>query len=131
MDWNELLMTLIKVVILPAVPIVVGAVVKLCKAKTDEALTDVENETLRQALNEATDAVYAAVTYTSQVYVDTLKQNGNFSKEAQAQALKTALEKAEAMLAEDTKKLLESLYGNLEDWLTVKIEQAVREQKIA
>lgn len=131
MDWNELLMTLIKVVILPAVPIVVAAFVKFCKAKTDEALTDVESELLRQALNEATDAVYAAVTYTSQVYVDSLKQSGNFDKAAQEQALKTALQKAEAMLAEDTKKLLESLYGNLQDWLTVKIEQAVRDQKLA
>ena len=131
MDWNELLMTLIKVVILPAVPIVVAAIVKFCKAKTDEALTDVESELLRQALNEATDAVYAAVTYTSQVYVDSLKQSGNFDKAAQEQALKTALQKAEAMLAEDTKKLLESLYGNLQDWLTVKIEQAVRDQKLA
>lgn len=131
MDWNELLMTLIKIVILPAVPIVVTALVKFCKAKTDEALTEVESELLRQALNEATDAVYTAVTYTSQVYVDSLKQSGSFDKAAQEQALKTALEKAESMLAEDTKKLLESLYGNLQDWLTVKIEQAVRDQKIA
>lgn len=90
-----------------------------------------ESELLRQALNEATDAVYAAVTYTSQVYVDSLKQSGSFDKAAQEQALKTALQKAEAMLAEDTKKLLESLYGNLQDWLTVKIEQAVRDQKLA
>lgn len=131
MDWNELLMTLIKVVILPAVPIIVATVVKFSKAKIDEAIAEVESEMLLQALNEATDAVYTAVTYTSQVYVDNLKQHGAFTKEAQEQALTTALEKAEAMLAEDTKQLLESMYGNLHDWLTVKIEQAVRDQKTA
>lgn len=131
MDWNELLMTLIKVVIIPAIPVATTAIVKFCKAKTDEALAEVQGEVLRQALDEATDAVYTAVIYTSQVYVDSLKMSGTFDEAAQKQALQTALTKAEAMLAEDTKKLLESLYGNLEDWLTVKIEQTVRDQKTA
>lgn len=129
MDWKELLMTLIEVVIIPAIPVTVAAIVKFCKAKTDEALSEVESEKLRQALSEATDAVYTAVTYTSQVYVDTLKKSGTFDADAQEKALQTALLEAKAMLADETKTLLESLYGNLDDWLTLKIEQTVRDAK--
>lgn len=130
MDWNELLMTLMKVVVIPAIPIIVTFLVKFCKAKTDEAITNVNNEVLRQALGEAADAVYAAVTYTSQTYVDSLKEQGEFDKDAQLIALNTALTKAQSLLAAETKELLESLYGDLQDWLTTKIEQTVKEQKL-
>ena len=130
MDWNELLMTLMKVVVIPAIPVIVAFVVKFCKAKTDEAITNVNNEVLRQALSEAADAVYTAVTYTSQTYVDSLKEQGKFDKEAQLAALNTALEKAQSLLAAETKELLEYLYGDLQNWLTTKIEQTVKEQKL-
>lgn len=131
MDWNEILTTLMQLVILPAIPIVVAAAVKFFKAKTDAAISEVNSETLRQALSEAVDAVSTAVTYTSQVYVDALKAQGTFDTEAQKTALQTALNKATELLAEDTKELLQSLYGDLTEWLTVKIEQAVRDQKTA
>lgn len=130
MDWNELLTILMQVVIIPAIPIIVTFLVKFCKAKTDEAISTVNNETLRQALSEATDAVYTAVTYTSQTYVDSLKEQGTFDKEAQIIALNTALKKAQSLLAAETKELLESLYGDLDNWLTTKIEQTVKEQKL-
>lgn len=130
MDWKELLTILMQVVIIPAIPIIVTFLVKFCKAKTDEAISTVNNETLRQALAEATDAVYTAVTYTSQTYVDSLKEQGAFDKEAQIIALNTALKKAQSLLAAETKELLESLYGDLDNWLTTKIEQTVKEQKI-
>lgn len=130
MDWNELLTILMQVVIIPAIPIIVTFLVKFCKAKTDGAISTVNNETLRQALSEATDAVYTAVTYTSQTYVDSLKEQGAFDKEAQIIALNTALKKAQSLLAAETKELLESLYGDLDNWLTTKIEQTVKEQKL-
>lgn len=130
MDWNELLTILMQVVIIPAIPIIVTFLVKFCKAKTDEAISTVNNETLRQAISEATDAVYTAVTYTSQTYVDSLKEQGAFDKEAQIIALNTALKKAQSLLAAETKELLESLYGDLDNWLTTKIEQTVKEQKL-
>lgn len=130
MDWNELLTILMQVVIIPAIPIIVTFLVKFCKAKTDEAISTVNNETLRQALSEATDAVYTAVTYTSQTYVDSLKEQGTFDKEAQIIALNTALKKAQSLLAAETKELLEFLYGDLDNWLTTKIEQTVKEQKL-
>ncbi len=100
------------------------------KAEGTAAITTVNNEILRQALSEATDAVYAAVTYTSQTYVDTLKKEGTFDKEAQMVALNTALTKAQSLLAFETKELLESLYGDLQDWLVTKIEKTVKETKL-
>jgi vacuolar-type H+-ATPase subunit E/Vma4 len=129
MDWNDILATLCSIVVVPAVPVAVAALVRFCRAKTTEALTGIESEQVRRALEEATTAVCTAVTYTSQVYVDSLKQQGKFDKAAQQEALQTALAKAKAMLASDTKQLLEDLYGSLEDWLTTKIEQAVRDNK--
>jgi hypothetical protein len=129
MDWQELLTTLIKVVLLPAIPIIVAAVVKFATAKAEEAIAASNSSILRATLLEATKAVATAVTYTAQTFVDDLKSAGTFTKEAQAAALATALSKTLILISTESKELLTSLYGNLEEWLTTKIEQQVKEQK--
>lgn len=129
MEWKDILETIVMVVIIPSIPVLVREIVRYFRAETDSALSEVSNETLRQVLGEATDAIYTAVVYTSQVYVDAMKDKQAFDKEAQQQALGMAIDKAKAMLTVEAKDLLTSLYGNLDEWLTVRIEQTVRDQK--
>ena len=126
---NELLMTIIQAVIIPAIPIVVTYLVKLLKAKTEQTATKISNELVRQYLQEAIDAVLQAVTYTAQTYVDSLKKQGKFDAEAQKIAFNTAKDIALQLLTEDAKNLIADLYGDLTVWLDTKIEQTVKEQK--
>ena len=126
---NELLMTIIQAVIIPAIPIVVAYLVKLLKAKTEQTATKISNELVRQYLQEAIDSVLQAVTYTAQTYVDSLKKQGKFDAEAQKIAFNTAKDIALQLLTEDAKNLITDLYGDLTVWLDTKIEQTVKEQK--
>jgi len=128
-NLNELLMTLIQAVIIPAIPILVTFLVKLLKAKAEQATIKINNELVQQYLQEAVDSVLQAVAFTSQTYVDNLKKQGKFDAEAQKIAFTTAKEVALQLLTEDAKKMIGDLYGDLMVWLDTKIEQTVKEQK--
>ena len=80
---NELLTTLIQVVVIPAIPVLVTYLVKYLKAKAEQTTTRIDNELVRVYLQEAVDAVLQAVTYTAQTYVDKLKKQGKWNEEAQ------------------------------------------------
>jgi hypothetical protein len=126
---NELLTTLIQVVVIPAIPVLVTYLVKYLKAKAEQTTTKIDNELIRTCIQEATDAVLQAVTYTAQTYVDSLKKQGKFDAEAQKIAFNTAKDIALQLLTEDAKNLITDLYGDLTVWLDTKIEQTVKEQK--
>lgn len=126
---KEILTTIIQVVVIPAIPVLVTYLVKYLKAKADQTTTNINNELVRTYLQEATDAVLQAVTYTAQTYVDTLKKQGKFDKEAQQTAFNTAKDIALKLLTDEAKQMIEDLYGDLMLWLETKIEQTVKEQK--
>lgn len=123
------LSNLLQVVLIAAVPVCAGAIIvgvqtgaKYLASKTDNALA-------KKYLEDVADAVGTAVTYTSQTYVDGLKNSKNFSKENQEAALQKAVEKAKELLTEDARKFLEEAYGDLNEYLISKIEAEVRRQK--
>ena len=126
---KEILTTLVQVVVIPAIPVLVTYLVKYLKAKAEQTTTRINNELIRTYLQEATDAVLQAVTYTAQTYVDTLKKQGKFDKEAQQTAFNTAKDIALKLLTDEAKQMIEDLYGDLMLWLDTKIEQTVKEQK--
>ena len=126
---KEILTILVQVVVIPAIPVLVTYLVKYLKAKAEQTTTKINNELIRTYLQEATDAVLQAVTYTAQTYVDTLKKQGKFDKEAQKIAFNTAKDIALKLLTDEAKQMIEDLYGDLMLWLETKIEQTVKEQK--
>lgn len=128
-NLSELLTTLIQVVIIPSIPILVAFLAQLLRAKSNQAKTKLNNDLAKQYLQEATEAVIQAVTYTSQTYVDSLKKQGRFDADAQKVAFATAKEVALALFTEEAKKMIAELYGDINVWLDTKIEQTVKEQK--
>jgi len=128
-NLSELLTTLIQVVIIPSIPILVAFLAQLLRAKSNQAKIKLNNDLAKQYLQEATEAVIQAVTYTSQTYVDSLKKQGRFDADAQKVAFATAKEVALALFTEEAKKMIAELYGDLNVWLDTKIEQTVKEQK--
>jgi uncharacterized protein YbjQ (UPF0145 family) len=128
-NLSELLTTLIQVVIIPSIPILVAFLAQLLRAKSNQAKIKLNNDLAKQYLQEATEAVIQAVTYTSQTYVDSLKTQGRFDVDAQKVAFATAKEVALALLTDEAKKMIADLYGDINVWLDTKIEQTVKEQK--
>ena len=126
---NAFIIELLQAIATAAIPVCAAYLVQYLRRKSEQIIAQTDNMTIKAFLVEATDAVSTAVTYTSQTFVDTLKKEGNFNKDKQQEALKKSLDKAISLLSESAKNALTDIYGDLEAYLTSKIEAEVRSQK--
>ena len=128
---KDTMMTIVQTILIPTIPIVLGMLVKLGKAKINELLKKVESEKVKLYLAQATAAVEQAVACTAQTYVEALKIADAFDKEAQERAFDMAKGTAALLLSREAKDMLSQLYGDTDTWLDTKIEQTVRNTKAA
>ena len=77
----------------------------------------------------AVNCVFAAVDYTNQVFVDSLKQSGSFDSEAQKAAFTKAKDVALELMEASTIKWMEKTFDSVDSWLEIQIEAAVKEVK--
>ena len=127
---NEFLTTLLQAVLVAAVPVCAAFIGKGLKTFASYLGQKSENETAKKYLAAAADAVATAVTYTSQVYVDKLKETGQFTKENQREALGIAVAQAQNLLTAEAAAYLQTVYGELNEYLKSRIEAEVRNQKM-
>lgn len=95
----------------------------------ERTVADIENEQAKRYATEITRAVSDAVKCTCQTYVDELKEAKSFTKEAQAEAMKRSLTTALKSISPEAIEFIQNVYGDVEPYLTAKIEAAVREQR--
>ena len=126
---SEFLWILFQVVLVPAVPILLKILYNFVVAYTAEKSEKIENEKVRGYVNDAVKVVMTAVTSTFQTYVDSLKKQGKFDREAQKVAFNTARDTALLMLTQDMRDAVTTLYGDFDTWLTKTIEQLVLANK--
>ena len=115
---NEVLYTLITC----ALMIVVRFGVQLIRTKTAE----IKNAEVQQMIDNIGDIVIMV----SQTFVDSLKESGNFDKEAQAKAFKMAKPDALDGMSDSMKKYIDKYCGGLDEWLRIQIEAWVKKNKI-
>lgn len=132
MEFNEMINNVLYTVITIVVPIIMTYAIKLIKAKIAESgivkkLT--ENENNQNLILDAINNVLDAVKYVNQIYVDTLKNRGEFNEEAQKEAFNRAYVEAINMISDDSKKAIETIYGSFDKWLRLKIEASVNTAK--
>ena len=126
---KEFVFTLLQAVLSVAIPVATAYLVSFLKKKSAQAQTQIENDTAKHYLDEITNAVTTAVSATSQTYVDTLKKDNAFTKEAQLEALNKAKDTALSILSPAAAQFVSEVYGDLNSFLVAKIEEAVRVQK--
>ena len=78
---------------------------------------------------EAIEAVFDAVEYVNQTFVSSLKKAGNFDDEAKQFAFEKAKSAALEVMEASTKRWLQKSISNLDTWLEIKIESAVKNAK--
>lgn len=127
--WNQILTACVPVLCLL---ITAGGAyaVALLRRETKKIETQLDNETAAKYIQMATDAVAQAVAYTSQTYVDALKKQGAFTKEAQLEAFQKSRDKVMEILSDAAVGALMQIYGDFDVWLNTKIEQVCRETKL-
>ena len=122
MDWLSIIEVVLTSVVVPLLAWGVGSLVNWLKTKT-------ENATIEKYLTFAGEAVTLAVKETTQTYVDALKKEGKFDKDAQVEAFNRTFDKAVSLLSVEAVEVVEMVYGDVNAWLTSKIESAVAENK--
>ena len=126
---NEFLSNLLIAVITAAVPVLTAYGVTLIRKVTAAASARTEDARVQGYITEIGIAVSDAVSATSQTYVDSLKNKGEFTLEAQKEAAKRALESCIASLTPAARDFITRVYGDINSYLTNKIEAEVRSQK--
>lgn len=129
MDWLDLLYDILKLCIVPLLGVLTTYAVKWLNAKEVETLNKVENDMADKYIAMLFETVRDCVSATTQTYVDSLKKQNAFDAEAQKVAFQMSFDAVMATLTEDAKEYLTSIYGDLNIYLTNKIEAEVKAQK--
>lgn len=127
---QDLISDLLVAVVTVCVPIFTAYIVKAIQKAGDNAAADTEDIKVRGYIEEITAAITQAVSATSQTYVDALKENGEFTLEAQKEALQKSIETAKAILSPAALEFIDDVYGDFVEYVTPKIEAEVRKQKL-
>lgn len=116
--------------------VIIGAVTVLSKhfkdyisSKRESMKTETDISIFNNTLADALETVQKVVDTVSQTYVNSLKASGKFTAEEQEKAFNQALESAKNLLNEDSKKVLETAYKDLDAWLKVQIESYILSKK--
>jgi len=129
MEWLPLLYEVLQVCIIPLLGVLTAYFVKWVNAKSAEIQNKVENDTADKYIAMLDDTICACVIATTQTYVDALKKENAFTKEAQQEAFNLTYNAVMSVLTDEAKKYLTNVYGDLTTYITNKIEAEVQINK--
>lgn len=118
MELQNFLETIVSAVLIPAIPVVVGAVVQYVRTKMAGS-----------KIEEAVGIVLDAVDQTNQTFADQLRKDGTFTEDKQREAMEKSVKTALSMMNDRTLKILEREFNDVEAWIVSKIEAACKENK--
>ncbi len=129
MDYKELLPIIIQTVFIPLLIALSGFIVKWINAKANQLKEKAKDDRYYLYIDILQELVTKTVIMVNQTYVDELKKENAFTKEAQIEAFNKVYETVVQSLSEDVYSYLEQIIGNLSDYITVLIESSVKIEK--
>ena len=129
MDWMEILEKIFEVCIIPLLGILTTYLVVYLKTKRDKLIEQSESNLLDKYIYKLHETITDCVIATNQTYVEALKKEGKFDLEAQKIAFTQTYETVLGILSEDMQKLLTEAFGDLNGYITTRIEAEVNRQK--
>jgi hypothetical protein len=127
---EELIPQLFEVCIIPLLGILTTFAVKFINAKIEEISANKKNETEKKYLDMLNSTITDCVIATTQTYVEALKKQGEFDAEAQKQAFAITFSSVLNLLTDEAKEYLNEAVGDLNLYITQKIEAEVQITKI-
>ena len=127
----EILQQIFELCVIPLLGILTTYLVKLIRKKNKELDEKVSNKISKKYIDMLADTITDCVVSTNQTYVDALKEANAFDKEAQKKAFELTYNKIMNVLTEEAKEYLTAIYGDLEIYITTKIESEVKFYKEA
>ena len=129
MDWMNVLSKVFELIIFPVISIGGIYLTYLISVKIKELKQKTNNDTAKKYLDMLNDTIANAVLATTQTYVEALKKEGKFDAEAQKIAFKQTYDAVMKVLNAEAMKYITESVGDLETYVTNRIEAEVRMTK--
>ena len=123
MNWEDLLIYIIQTLCGLVITVGIPFLFTLLRKK-------IKDEKLARLLSRVENIVKQTVILVNQTYVDALKEEGLFDKEAQKAAFEMCKDKVLAMLNDEAIVAIAETFGDYEEWIRTLIEAYVRENKL-
>ena len=129
MNYGELITCIFQVCIIPLLTVLTTYFVKWVNAKSAEIKVNIDDAEMIKYIDMLNRTITECVIATNQTYVETLKQQGKFDAEAQKIAFQMTSKAVLDILSEDAKEYLSAAVGDLNIYITNKIEAEVNLNK--
>ena len=129
MNWTEILQQIFELCIVPLLGILTGCLIKVIKNRADELTAESEDVLTKKYINMLSQTITDCVIATNQTYVDSLKGHDAFNYEAQKEAFNKTYQAVMTILSKEAKEYLTAIYGDLNAYITTKIESEVNLNK--
>ena len=131
MEYTILISNIFQVCIIPLLGVLTTFFMKWVNAKSAEIQANINDATLKKYMEMLTSTITDCVIATNQTYVESLKAQGKFDAAAQQRAFELTSEAVMEILSEDAKIYLTSAVGDLNAYITKKIEAEVNINKVS
>lgn len=125
----EIMTIILEVAIIPLLIALTGYLVAFIKSKTKQITEKTENDKYDTYINLLSETITKCVMATNQTYVEALKKDNAFTKEAQLKAFEMTVEAVLDVLNDDAKNYLSAAVGDLGSFIATQIEAEVNFQK--
>ena len=125
----EFVKDLLYILITAVVPVLTTYICKFLYTKWTESKTNIKNEQVQDTLDKVTNMALDVVQSTNQTFVDSLKKNGEFTKEAAIEAFNKSKETILKMLSDNAVTIITDIYGDVDVYLDTLIESLVKQLK--
>lgn len=130
MDFvTDILPRIFEVCVFPLLGVLTAYLINFISAKNNELKKKLNNELFNSTLDQLNNLITRCVISTNQTYVETLKKQGKFDRNAQEEAFLATYNNVIQILSEESKTILETGLSNLTLYITQQIEAQVSENK--
>lgn len=127
---SELLTQIFQVCIIPLLGVLTTFIIKWINVKSDQIQKNNDNALANKYIQMLTDTINSCVIATNQTYVESLKKQGKFDAEAQKKAFEQTTQAVLTILSQEAKDYLANIYGDLDKYISEKIEASVNTNKL-
>ena len=125
MNWTNTLQTIFEAIIIPLLGAATVYLIQFINTKRKEIKQSTENELAKKYIDLLSETIINCVAATNQTYVQALKDKNAFTPEAQKEAFKRTYDAVLNILTDDALDYLNTIYDDLESYITETIEASV------
>jgi hypothetical protein len=125
MDWMNILEQVFNIVLFPLMGVATTALIVFITVKTKELKKKYDNDLFSKYADMLEQTIISCVIATNQTYVEALKKEGKFDAEAQKIAFDKTFSAVITILSDDAYDYLSEAIGDLEEYITNRIEAEV------